>query len=125
YNGSSARLQAGLLFLATIAILIPSVTTSPDAPAATKVFTQTLSTGLSVLLIVIYGLGLLFSLKTHREFFGSADHADDKEKQWPLGLSLATLAVVTVLVALVSEVFVQSVHQAATAPGISPSLVTS
>lgn len=123
YNRSSARLQAGLLFLATIAILIPSVTTPSDAPAATKLFTQTLSTGLSMLLIVIYGLGLLFSLKTHREFFGSPEHADDKEKQWPLGLSLTTLAVVTVLVALVSEVFVESVQQAATALGISAAFV--
>jgi Ca2+:H+ antiporter len=40
-----------------------------------------------------------------------------------LGLSLATLAGVTVLVALVSEVFVESVQQAATALGISPAFV--
>jgi Ca2+:H+ antiporter len=40
-----------------------------------------------------------------------------------LGLSLATLAGVTVLVALVSEVFVESVQQAAAALGISPAFV--
>jgi Ca2+:H+ antiporter len=40
-----------------------------------------------------------------------------------LALSLATLAGVTVLVALVSEVFVESVQQAATALGISPAFV--
>jgi Ca2+:H+ antiporter len=40
-----------------------------------------------------------------------------------LRLSLATLAGVTVLVALVSEVFVESVQQAATALGISPAFV--
>jgi len=40
-----------------------------------------------------------------------------------MGLSLATLAGVTVLVALVSEVFVESVQQAATALGISPAFV--
>jgi len=79
--------------------------------------------GLSVLLIVTYGLGLVFSLKTHREFFRSADHADAGEVQWPMGLALATLAGVTVLVALVSEVFVESVQQAATALGISPAFV--
>jgi Ca2+:H+ antiporter len=128
YNRSTSRLQAGLLFLATVAILVPSVTTSPESAATTKLFTQALSASLSVLLIVTYGLGLLFSLKTHREFFGSvdhagADHADDKEVHWPLRLSLATLAVVTILVALVSEVFVESVQQAATALGISPAFV--
>src|SRR5881394_3650777 len=62
YNRVSARMQAGLLFLATIALLIPSALSKADsAPAAA--FTQQLSVGLSVLLIVGYGLGLLFSLK--------------------------------------------------------------
>jgi Ca2+:H+ antiporter len=123
YNRNSARLQAGLLFLATIAILIPSVATRSDAGPTPEAFTQTLSAWLSVLLIITYGLGLLFSLKTHREFFGSADHAEDAEVQWPLGLALGTLAGVTVLVALVSEVFVESVQQAASALGISAAFV--
>lgn len=123
YNRNSARLQASLLFLATIAVLIPSVVVEADAPATTAVFTQTLSTGLSVLLIVTYGLGLVFSLKTHREFFTGADHAEAGEVQWPLSLALPTLAGVTVLVALVSEVFVESVQQAATALGLSPAFV--
>src|SRR5215470_460179 len=65
YNSRSARLQAGLLFLATIAILVPSVEIEADAPATAAEWTQTLSACLSVLLIVTYGLGLLFSLKTH------------------------------------------------------------
>jgi Ca2+:H+ antiporter len=76
-----------------------------------------------VLLIVTYGLCLLFSLKTHREFFGEADHAEAGEVQWPLKLAVATLVAVTVLVAFVSEVFVESVQQAATAIGISPAFV--
>jgi Ca2+:H+ antiporter len=123
YNRNSARLQAGLLFLATIAILIPSLVTEADTRATTTLFTQTLSMGLSVLLIVTYGLGLLFSLKTHREFFAAPHHAEAGEEQWPLGLALATLAGVTVVIALVSDVFVESVQQAATALGISSAFV--
>jgi Ca2+:H+ antiporter len=123
YNRSSARLQAGLLFLATIAILIPSVEFDAEVSARSAVFTQLLSMCLSVLLIVTYGLGLLFSLKTHREFFSDTDHSETGEVPWPLNLALATLAAVTVLVALVSEVFVESVQQAATAIGISPAFV--
>jgi len=122
YNRASARLQAGLLFLATIAILIPSAITEADS-VATSAFTETLSVSLSVLLIVVYGLGLLFSLKTHRELFGGAEHADAGETPWPLGLALATLGGVTVLVALVSEVFVESVQQAAVAFGMTPAFV--
>ena len=84
YNRNNARLQAGLLFLATIAMLVPSVVINSDATATTAKFTQTLSTGLSVLLIVTYGLGLVFSLKTHSELFAGADHASPAKSngQW-------------------------------------------
>ena len=84
---------------------------------------QELSLGLSVLLIAAYGMGLLFSLKTHTEIFAGADHAPAGDAPWPLNLALATLAGVTVLVALVSEVFVESVQQAAVAFGITPAFV--
>jgi Ca2+:H+ antiporter len=65
----------------------------------------------------------LFSLKTHREFFGGAEHGEPGEAPWPLGLALATLAAVTILVALVSEVFVESVQQAAVTFGMTPAFV--
>jgi Ca2+:H+ antiporter len=122
YNRASARLQAGLLFLATIAILVPSAVSEADSVAGSA-FTEMLSVSLSVLLIAAYGLGLLFSLRTHREFFGGAEHAEAGEAPWPLGLALATLAGVTVLVALVSEVFVESVQEAAVAFGMTPAFV--
>jgi Ca2+:H+ antiporter len=122
YNRVGARLQAGLLFLATVAILIPSAVSEADSTAGSA-FTETLSVSLSVLLIAAYGLNLLFSLKTHREFFGGAGHVEAGEAPWPLGLALATLAGVTVLVALVSEVFVESVQQAAVTFGMTPAFV--
>jgi Ca2+:H+ antiporter len=122
YNRVGARLQAGLLFLATVALLIPSAVTAIDSASRTT-FVQSVSLGLAVLLICAYGLGLVFSLKTHREFFGSEEHGGDEETPWPMGLALATLAVVTVLVALVSEVFVESVQEAATTFGMSPAFV--
>jgi Ca2+:H+ antiporter len=122
YNRDSARLQAGMLFLATIAMLIPSLLAAADnAPSAA--FTHSLSVSLSVLLIITYGLGLVFSLKTHRELFAGKDHLTSDEKEWPLSLAFGTLAAVTVLVALVSEVFVESVQQAAVALGITPAFV--
>jgi Ca2+:H+ antiporter len=122
FNRVSARLQASLLFLATIALLIPSAVSEVDAgPNAT--FIQTLSLGLSALLIVAYALGMVFSLKTHGELFASAAHTGDDDPPWPIGSALVTLALATVLVALVSEVFVESVQQAAEAFGMSPAFV--
>src|SRR5262249_8494645 len=122
FNRVSARLQAGLLFLATVALVIPSAIGEADQASA-PAFMQQLSVGLSVLLMVAYGLGLVFSLKTHREIFGSLEHAEGDEAPWPLRLALVTLAGVTVLVALVSELFVESVQGAALDLGMTPAFV--
>jgi Ca2+:H+ antiporter len=122
FNRVSARMQAGLLFLATIALLVPSTVSGAESANA-SVYLRELSVGLSVLLIVAYGLGMLFSLKTHRELFASAESGEEHETPWPIGLALGTLAGVTVLVALVSEVFVESVQKAAEAFGMTPAFV--
>jgi Ca2+:H+ antiporter len=115
-------MQAGLLFLATVALLVPSAVAKVDATAAAA-FMGKLSVGLSMLLIITYALGMLFSLKTHRELFASVEHGEQGEAPWPIGLALATLTGVTLLVALVSEVFVESVQEAAKAFGMTPAFV--
>ena len=120
FNRINARFQASLLFLATIALLVPSAITGTDGRAA--VFTQQVSLVLSGLLIVAYGLGLLFSLVTHRELFTSVQH-DNEDASQPIAVALVTLAVVTVFVALVSEIFVESVQQAAVSLGMTPAFV--
>lgn len=126
YNIPTARLQSGLLFLATVTLLFPSMLVLGDREAPPETVT-TLSVGLSILLIVAYALSLLFSLKTHREFFSTppaeSEHPHDETPGWPIGVSLVMLAVVTVLVALVSEVFIGSVQHAAETFGMTPAFV--
>lgn len=124
FNRTGARFQAGLLFLATIALLVPSGIARADlvdAPA----YVRKLSLCLAVLLLVTYALGMWFSLKTHSELFAGTETGGDEEKEqpWPIRIALGTLAVVTVMVALVSEIFVESVQQAAVSFGMTPAFV--
>jgi len=126
FNAATARLQAGQLFLATVALLVPSLVPAEGGQA--QVFVRDLSLVLALLLAVTYALGLVFSLKTHKEFFGSAraaEHGDEDAHAapWPMGIAVAVLAVVTVLVALVSEIFVGSVQVAAQTMGMSDAFV--
>lgn len=122
FNRVNARLQAGLLFLATVALLIPSAVARADwLPAGA--FTQKLSIGLALLLLLAYGLGILCSLKTHRELFSSGEPGRSDEVPWPAGLALTTLATVTVVIALVSEVFVESAQSAAETFSMTPAFV--
>lgn len=122
YNRVNARIQAGLLFLATVGLLVPSAVSHIDLETHGN-FTSQLSLGLSLLLISAYALGLLFSLKTHRELFASAQHADEHEEGWPLSMALTVLVVVTIAVALTSEIFVESVQEAAVTLGLTPAFV--
>jgi len=121
YNRAGGRLNSALLLMATVALLAPSAVADLDL-AHGEVLTQKLSLGLAVLLIVAYGLGLVFSLHTHKELFASEEH-DKTEAHWPIGVAVGTLLVVTVLVALVSEIFVESVQKAAETFGMSPAFV--
>ena len=88
FNRAAARLQSGLLFLATIALLIPSAVAEADSVPGAGI-TQKLSLGLAVLLILGYGLGLLFTLKTHREVSPApstlrrAKHLGRSDWPWP------------------------------------------
>ncbi|WP_416066405.1 calcium/proton exchanger [Rhizobium sp. ZK1] len=122
FNRVNARFQACMLFLATIAVLVPSLLSEADQPPAPEV-SQTLSLGLSILLIVVYALGMFFSLRTHKELFASVSHGGEEEKHWPMTLALVLLVVVTLLVALVSEIFVGSVQVAAEHLGMTPAFV--
>ena len=121
YNRASARLQSGLLFLAAVAMLVPSMLSQVDSMPAS--IGGSLSLGLALLLVATYGLGMLYSLGTHKALFASAEHGGEHEAAWPIGLALATLAGVTVLVALTSEIFVESVQIAAEDFGMSPAFV--
>lgn len=120
YNRIGARFQAGLLFVASVGLLIPS-TIGARGESRPPEFHHALSIALSILLLLAYGFGLLFSLKTHREAFTSGE--EHGESAWPMGVALVTLAGVTVLVALVSEVFVASVQEAAVTFGMTPAFV--
>jgi Ca2+:H+ antiporter len=99
FNRVSARLHASLLFLATVALLIPSAVSEPNA-ASRSAFMHDLSTGLA-----------------------SAAAGELGEAPWPAGLALAILAGVTVLIALVSEIFVESVQEAALTFGMTSAFV--
>jgi Ca2+:H+ antiporter len=123
YNRISARMQAGLLFLATVALLVPSAVAQADSAETTR-FMQHLSLGLSVLLVIAYALGMLFSLKTHREEFASSAHGNEAEdKPWPLQPGTAHARRRHPAGGAGERRFVESVQHAAESFGMTPAFV--
>jgi Ca2+:H+ antiporter len=121
FNPRNARVQAGMLLLATIALLIPSAVARVDRLNVPS-FTRPLSVSLAVILLVTYSLSLLFSLKTHRDFFTSPE-GGEHEEPWPLPAALTALALATLGIAFVSEIFVEAVQEASVAFGMSRAFV--
>jgi len=121
FNPRNARVQSGMLLLATVALVIPSGVSRIESLNVPS-FIQPLSLCLSVILLVTYSLSLLFSLKTHRDLFASAEGGEHDEP-WPLGAALGALVAATVCIALVSEIFVGAVQEASKAFGMSRAFV--
>jgi Ca2+:H+ antiporter len=119
FNSGSTRLQVGLLFLAAFGLMVPSALADMDQ----KTLPSSLSLAIAVILLVAYGFSLLFTLGTHRKYFAAASHEAEEGKVWPLGLAIGVLLAATVVVALVSEVFVASLTGASAELGLSPAFV--
>ncbi len=124
FNKAGARLQTGMMFIASVALIIPSAIVDTGT-SVVPAFIQDVSVALSVILLLTYGLGLVFSLKTHKSVFAAraGGHEEDEEPSWPLKVALPVLALVTLGIALVSEIFVESVQKASLELGMSPAFV--
>lgn len=84
FNRFGARFQSGLLFLATVALLLPSLIGGDGGKAS---ILQELGLGLAILLIITYALGMVFSLKTHKEILASIDHGESGGSPWPIAVA--------------------------------------
>ncbi len=130
FQPTVARVNASSMNLAVIALLLPTAVhyTSTGIDAATI---QKLSVAVAFVLIAVYGLTLLFSMKTHTylydvglaemdpEDLADANLADDGEHTVNLPLWIGVLLGCTLLVALESELLVSSLEEATSALGLS------
>jgi Ca2+:H+ antiporter len=119
FNLTAARAQATLLTLAAIALVMPAAFHSLGGPQAVMK-EDGLSLGISWVLLIAYGLHLLFSLRTHKQLFaGERAEEEDAAGRWSVRRALLTLAGATGLIAWMSEILVGSVQEAAAAFGMT------
>jgi Ca2+:H+ antiporter len=118
FNVTGARAQATLLTLAAIALVMPAAFRALAGQQA--VLTKDgLSFGIACVLLVAYGLHLIFSLGTHKQLFAGDSEDEEPAGGWSLKRALVTLAGSTILIAWVSEILVGSVQEAAAAFGMT------
>jgi Ca2+:H+ antiporter len=124
-----ARVNASSMNLAVIAILLPTAVQATSSGIGQSTL-QTLSVAVAVVLILVYGLTLLFSMKTHNyllevgmagmeDIAGSNLVEETPEHKPNLWLWVGVLLVVTLAVALESELLVESLEEATSQLGLS------
>jgi len=120
FNRTAAGMGSSLLLLAAVGLVIPALFhfTASDRGAQVE---HELSLDIAIVLFLIYGLSLAFSLKTHRHLFGGETHDahDLGEEPWSYRMSLGVLAAVAILIGVMSEMLVGSIEPAAHKLGLT------
>lgn len=122
FNKLNAFIQSSLLFIVCIALMVPTVVAKVSVESS-RLRVGKISLAIAILVMVVYLLGLFFSLKTHAGFFRSQETAAAEEQVWPVNISVVVLIIAAVCIAIVSEIFVEGVQDAATRMGLSQAFV--
>ena len=122
FQSTVARLNASTMNLAVIALLLPTAVQFTSTGIAEQTL-QNLSVAVAAILILVYGLTLLFSMKTHAYLcdVGDADLEEGGEGEPEVNLFfwIFILLVVTIAVAVESELLVDSLEVATSELGLS------
>jgi Ca2+:H+ antiporter len=118
-----ARMNASAMNLAVVAMLLPTAVAATSV-GLEEVTMQKLSTAVAIVLIIVYGLTLLFSMKTHAYLceVGEAENEDEsgepghKPNLW---LWSGVLLACTLAVAFESELLVESLEEATSYLGLT------
>lgn len=121
FSKATAQTNSALLAVALAAMLLPAIFDFTFARTDRNLIEheEAMSVGTAIILILIYGLGLLFTLRTHRHIFSSmpAQSPEDPAgvgEGWSIRKSILALLVASVGVSLVAELLVGSVESVAT-----------
>lgn len=113
-----AATNATMLVLAVVALTVPSVfnhTLSGQNLSATTI--EAISLGVAGVMVVLYGLGLVFSLRVTPSAL--TQDTSSEAPHWPLSTAVVVLAVSTAAVVWLSEILVHTVDAVMAASGLS------
>jgi len=120
--------MSSLMFVATGSLILPAAYQAAlphDRHTETQILA--LSRGTSIVLLIIYGLYLLFQFKTHSNLFDEVvDEDGDNESEEPLinaWVAGIALLIFTVAIAVCSEYLVDSIDAVVASSGISKTFI--
>lgn len=119
FDAQQGVFTSTMLLFAVVGLAIPAVfffsNAVPEKDITGKY--EGFSVIVSAIMLVIYIVGLVYSFKTQEDLYG-VEHAEDIDSKWSLPVSIAILAISTVLIAIESELLVESIEPMTEAVGI-------
>jgi Ca2+:H+ antiporter len=123
FNPVAARTYSTMMLLAVTSLAVPSAFSRYFAPESTIRPEQLLNLGIAGVLLLVYGLYLTFSLRTHPGVFASVGNdeggAHHEGEHWGAARAVATLVGASVLAAWMSEILVGAAEGTGKALGMS------
>jgi Ca2+:H+ antiporter len=120
FNATAVLSGVALMYLAVTGLIIPNLFHLALGPAAAPMMRQ-LSIAVAVVLLLLYGLSLLFSLGTHARLFEG--EAGEATRSWSLRQAVVLLGVTTAGTVAVAELLVHALEPGISALGLTPTFV--
>lgn len=120
FNATAVLSGVALMYLAVTGLIIPNLFhLALGAAAAPRM--RELSVAVAVVLLLLYGLSLLFSLGTHARLFEG--EGGEASRTWSIGKSVLLLGATTVATVGVAELLVHALEPGIAALGLTPTFV--
>jgi len=121
FSKEGAQTNSAMLVVAVVAMLFPAVFDFANHDMNKPLLKhqeEAISIGASVVVLAVYVMGLVFTLRTHRHVFSSGPGESPEgpagiagEEHWSVRRSVLSLLLASVLTAVVAELLVGSVEQ--------------
>ncbi len=120
FNPAAARTYGSIMLLAALSMVGPASFHRFLSDTAPR-HAQALDTGVAIVLLVLYGLYLVFMLRTHPDFFSVVKGKEESHApRWSKVRAGATLVAASVGAAFMSEVLVGAAEATGHALGMTP-----
>lgn len=124
FNKNITHSNLTLLGFAAFGIIVPFFFKVASGEKVSDVSMQHFSLALAIVMVVLYCLGLVFSLVTHRDIFLDEESDDEEEEaKWSLRKGVIIMTAAAIAVAVMSEILVSTVEGAAEQYGLGEAFI--
>ena len=123
YNAGATRLYSSMMLISAVSLGVPSAFNRFFAPESTVHEEKLVNLGTAFVLLIAYGLYLVFLLKTHPDYFESVTVTEVEQghegPQWSVARAVGSLVGASIIAAVMSEILVGAAEGTGKSLGMS------